>query len=71
MSFTPGAFPFFLPTSVPAWRVVAAGTGEDVDGIRGGVQEEQGKRGQKDGRVFPQRTAESDLGATGRESLRE
>ena len=29
------------------WRVVAVGTGEDVDGIRGGVQEELGKRRQK------------------------
>ena len=29
------------------------------------------KEAKKDGCVFPQRTAESDLGAAGRESLRE
>ena len=29
------------------------------------------KEAKKAGRVFPQRTAESDLGAAGRESLRE
>ena len=71
--FTPGSCPWFLRLLSLLWRVVAAGTGDDADGVRGVVQQELGKRRQKKrtGVSFPQRKAESDFEATEGESLRE
>lgn len=53
-----------------SWRVVAAGTGDDVDGVRGGVQQELRKGKERTGVSSPQRKAESDFEATEGESLR-
>ena len=50
---------------------MAAGTGDDVDGVRGGVEQELRKRQRKNRCVFPQRKADSDFEATEGESLRE
>ena len=51
--FTPGSCPWFLRLLSLLWRVVAAGTGDDADGVRGGVQQELGKRRQKKEQVCP------------------
>ena len=45
--FTPGSCPWFLRVLSLFWRVVAAGTGDDADGVRGGVQQELGKKNAK------------------------
>ena len=70
LSFRSGSCPCVLRLLSLSWRVVAAGTGDDVDGVRGGVQQELGKRQKKNRCVFPQRKAESDFEATEGESLR-
>ena len=48
LGFHSGSCPCVLPLLSLSWRVVAAGTDDDVDGVRGGAQQEElGKRRQK------------------------